>query len=512
MIPKGHCRCFQTVYDHIRFSVSSGLTDGCSGRHHAASTSIPAILGDLRGLVRNDHRPPTRISSSDFQSFTATSPDDGNTDILAGENKLGSPPRKQKGKLSLSIPHIVYSYQAQEGESSFPSSTDPPMDTPKHGFRMIGRGGSGSSRIVTPIRPKARKSEPYLAQAREAQLSPIAGSSRLPLLPVDTAASTPPQTKLRYSGRGGAGSKPRSLVPKPPKDHSFGFDFRIPARWKGKAKVEEEEEADDTTFIGDSDSDVSSIHFAEPVVPLSKPTSTSRPRNDAYEEANDEEHQSISDVIDDTDTTEEPDTAASSPIPSSSGLEMQQRKMTEEHTRYPKAGFIFVPKNCSRIMSGRIVMPSLPPLLPVSDVSSSTVSKGPSRQHSLPVAIPDSKSASTLETFENPLPREDDQCQAETTPVSSMIFSSPPSPAPSLQDHIEELSLHTVEPEGADYTLSSRPDSPFVDSIVPISPPTFERVMSEGGGFVSVVEEKQGWTGQWNRGNIREVISALREL
>ncbi|KAK0223840.1 hypothetical protein IW262DRAFT_1369610 [Armillaria fumosa] len=228
------------------------------------------------------------------------------------------------------------------------------MDTPKHSFRMIGRGGSGSSRIVTPTRPKTRKSEPYLAQAREAQLSPIAGSSRLPLLPVNTAASTPPQTKLRYSGRGGAGSKPRSLVPKPPKEHSFGFDFKIPVLWKGKAKVEEEE-ADSTAFVGDSDSDVSSMHFAEPVVPLPKPTSPSRPRDGAFEETNDEERRSISDVIDDTVATEKPDTATPSPIPSSSGLEMQQRKMTGEHIRYPKAGFIFVPKNCSRIMSGRIV-------------------------------------------------------------------------------------------------------------------------------------------------------------
>ncbi|KAK0498750.1 hypothetical protein EDD18DRAFT_49900 [Armillaria luteobubalina] len=513
--PKG-LRCLQTVYDHIRFSVSSDLTDGCSGRHHAASTSIPAILGDLRGLVRNDHRLPARISSSDFQSFAASSSHDGHTDIQASENNLGSLPRKQKGKLSLSIPHIVHSCQAKEGESSFPSSTDPPMDTPKHGFRMIGRGRSGSSHTVTPTRPKTRKSEPYLTQAREAQLSPIAGSSRLPLLPVNTAASPPPQTKLRYSGRGGAGSKPRSLVPKPPKEHSFGFGFRIPARWKGKAKVEEEEEeeeADNTAFIGDSDSDVSSIHFAEPRVPLPKTASPSRPHDGAFEEANDEERWSISDVIDDTIATEEPDTATPSPIPWSSGLEMQQRKMTGEHVQYPKAGFIFVPKNYSRIMSGRIVMPLLPPLLPVSDVSSSTMSKGPSRRYSLPVAIPDSKSASTLGTFENPQPCEDDQYEAETTPVSSMIFSSPPSPAPSLQNLIEEVSLHTVESEGADDTLSNlRPDSPFVDSIVPISPPTFEHVMSEGRGFVSVVDEKQGWMGQWNRGNIREVISALREL
>lgn len=486
-----------------------------NGRHHAASTSIPAILGDLRGLVRNDHRPPTLTSSSDLQSITATSSHDGNTDIPACEDKLGSSPRKQKGKLSLSIPHIVHSYQAQEGESSFPSSADPVMDTPNHGFRITGRGGSGSSHIVTPTRPKTRKSEPYLAQAREAQFSPIPGPSRLPLLSVNTAASTPPQTKLRYSGRGGAGSKPRSLVPKPPKEHNFGFGFKIPARWKGKIKVEEEEEeeADRTAFIGDSDSDVSSMHFAEPVVPLPKPTSQSRSHDDAFEEANDEERRSISDVIDDTVATEKLDTAVPSPISLSSGLEMQQRKMTGEHIRYPKAGFIFVPKNYSRIMSGRIVMPSLPPLLPVSDVSSSTMSKGPSRRHSLPVAIPDSKSASTLGTLEDPRAREDDESEPETTPVSSMIFSNPPSPAPSSQDLIEEVSLHTVEPEGADYTLSSlRPDSPFVDSIVPISPPTFERVMSEGGGFVSVVDEKQGWTGEWNRGNIKEVISALREL
>ncbi|PBK66365.1 hypothetical protein ARMSODRAFT_960358 [Armillaria solidipes] len=479
-----------------------------NGRHHAASTSIPAILGDVRGLVRNDHRPPTRISSSDFQSITATSSHDGNTDIPAGEDTLGSSPRKQKGKLSLSIPHIVHSYQAQEGESSFPSSADLSMDAPKHGFRIIGRGGSGSSHTATPTRPKTRKSEPYLAQAREAQLSPIAGPSRLPLLPVNAAASTPPQTKLRYSGRGGAGSKPRSLVPKPPKEHHFGFDFKIPARWKGKTKVEEEE-VDSTAFVGDSESDISSIHFAEPMVPLPKPSSPSRPQDDAFEEAIDEECRSIPDVIEDTVATEKPDTAAPSPIPSS-GLEMQQRKMTGEGIRYPKAGFIFVPKNYSRVMSGRIVMPSLPPM---SGVSSSTKYKGPSRRHSLPVAIPEPKSASTLGTFEDPQACEDNQREAETTPVSSMIFSSPPSPAPSLQDPIEEVPLHTVEPEGADYTLLSlRPDSPFVDSIVPISPPTFERVMSEGGGFVSVMDEKQGWTGQWNRGNIREVISALREL
>lgn len=452
-----------------------------------------------------------RIPSSDFQSITATSSHDGNTDIPAGEDKLGSSPRKQKGKLSLSIPHIVHSYQAQEGESSFPSSADVSMDAPKHGFRIIGRGGSGSSYTVTSTRPKTRKSEPYLAQARETQLSPIAGPSRLPLLPVNTAASTPPQSKLRYSGRGGAGSKPRSLAPKPPKEHRFGFDFKIPALWKGKTKVEEgeEEEADSTAFIGDSESDVSSIHFAEPMVPLPKPTSPSRPHDDAFEEAIDEECRSIPDVIKDTVATEEPDTAAPSPIPSSSGLEMQQRRMTGEGIRYPKAGFIFVPKNYSRVMSGRIVMPSLPPM---SDISSSTVYKGPSRRHSLPVAIPEPKSASTLGTFEDPQAREDNQCEAETTPVSSMIFSIPPSPAPSLQDPIEEVPLH-IEPEGVDYTLSSlRPDSPFMGSFIPISPPTFERVMSESGGFVSVVDEKQGWTGQWNRGNIGEVISALREL
>ncbi|KAK0469158.1 uncharacterized protein EV420DRAFT_1633586 [Desarmillaria tabescens] len=486
-----------------------------NGRHHTASTSIPAILGDFRGLVRNDHRLHTRSSSSDLRSIIATSSHVGNNDILTSKGKVGSSHRKQKGKLSLSIPHIVSNFQAQERESGFPSSPDLSKGAPKHGFRIIGRGGSGSSHLVTAPWPKTRKSEPCLAQTRGTQLSPIAGPSRLPPLPVNTAASAPPQVKIRYSGRGGAGSKLRSILPKPHKEHNFGFDFKLPAKWKGKAKVEEEEEeeADSTAFIGDSESDVSSIHFAEPVLPLPKPTSPSRPPHDddAFEEAIDEEQQSIPEVIREPVDVEEPDTVASSPIPSSSGLEMQQRKTTKllgEDTRYPRTGFVLVPKNHNRVMSGRIVMPSLPPLLPMS----STMQKRSSHQHSLPIVMPDPKPASTLGTFEDPCTCDDDRCEAETTPVSSMIFSNSPSPASSFQDPIEEVPLH-IEPEELDCALLSlRPDSPFVDSIAPVSPPTFERVISETGTFVSMVEKKQGWMGQWNRGNIGEVISALREL
>ncbi|KAK0205333.1 hypothetical protein DFS33DRAFT_1327542 [Desarmillaria ectypa] len=464
------------VYDHIRFPVSSDLTDGCSGRPHAASTSIPANLGDFRGLVRNDHRPHTRSSSSERRSIIPTSSHDGNTGILTGKSKAESSPRKQKGKLSLSIPHIVPSYQAQEREPSFPSSAELSKGAPKHGFRIIGRGGSGSSHLVIPARPKPQNSEPWLAQARGDQLSPIAEPSRLLPLPVNTAASVPPQTKFRYSGRGGAGSKLRSVLSNPPKEHSFGFDFKIPARWKGETK---EEEADSTAFIGDSESDVSSIHFAVPVVSLPKPTSPPRPpHDDAFEEVIDEERRSIPEVIGDLADVEKLDTVAMSSIPSSSRLEMQQQKLTKlfgTDIRYPKARFVFVPKSHSRAMSGRIVMPSLPPLLPVSDISSSTMYKRPSHRHSSRVMMPDLEPASTLGIFEGPC--KDNRCEAETTPTSSIIFCNSPSPASSLQGPIEEVPLH-IEPEEVDRALLNlRPDSPFLGSSAPVSPPTFERVL-----------------------------------
>lgn len=480
-----------------------------NGRHHTST----AILGDLRGQARNDRRPRTQSSSSDLQSINATSSHIGNTDIVADKVKLGSTPRKQKGKLSLSIPHIIRNSQARERKPSFPSSTDLSEGVPKHGFRIIGRGGLGSSHVVLPPRPKTRKSEPCLAQARGAQFSPIARPSRFPPLPVNTAPSAPPpQAKIRYSGRG-AGSKPRSVFSKLHIEHNFGFGFKISAPWKGKTMLEEEEkEIDSNAFIGDSESDVSSIHFAAPVVSLPKPVSLPRPPgDDMFTEAVDEERRSLPEVED----VEKLDAPPPSPIPSS-GLEMQQRKIAKHFgndIRYPKAGIIFVPKNCESVMSGRIVMPSLPPILPASDNSSSmTHKRSPTRTRSLPDVMLNPESTGTLGTLEDPCPCEDGRFGGETTPVSSMIFSEPPSPTPSLLDPIQEVPSH-VEPDEADFTLlSPRSDSPFMDSIAPVSLPTFERVMSESGNFVSMMEEKQGWMGRWNRRTIGEAISALREL
>ncbi|KAJ7091022.1 hypothetical protein C8R44DRAFT_817644 [Mycena epipterygia] len=120
-----------------------------------------------------------------------------------------------------------------------PSQTEPrrtaPTSSPAN--RIVGRGGVGS-------RPRGLALDPTPPLQRPDVPTPPLPAPPRPVALIQEAPR--PALVYRPSGRGGAGSRPRKVKVKPPREQnggpSAGMDFKFP--WKGKGKARADAHAD----------------------------------------------------------------------------------------------------------------------------------------------------------------------------------------------------------------------------------------------------------------------------
>jgi hypothetical protein len=80
-----------------------------------------------------------------------------------------------------------------------------------------------------------------------------------------------------------------------------------------------------------------------------------------------------------------------------------------------------------------------------------------------------------------------------------------------------KTSSHSSASNSDLHALFSRPDTPFMDSVVPLEPgPLAPQATVQGQDEAqdAVVrrERRQGWSGEWNREDMQDVIKTLRSL
>ena len=88
-----------------------------------------------------------------------------------------------------------------------------------------------------------------------------------------------------------------------------------------------------------------------------------------------------------------------------------------------------------------------------------------------------------------------------------------PPPAPTYSQRLESVhgraSSHSSNSDSdLRVLLPARPETPFVDSVVPTKP----WLLALEGDAVVRRERKQGWSGEWNREDMQDVIKTLRSL
>ncbi|KAF5375819.1 hypothetical protein D9757_011188 [Collybiopsis confluens] len=148
----------------------------------------------------------------------------------------------------------------------------------------------------------------------------------------------------------------------------------------------------------------------------------------------------------------------------------------------------------------------LPERRPVSpDLPSPT---RPSRSSKRPKTAP---SRSLSSSFSPSIPTD------ASTQIPTIIIKSPDTvPRPSTADTRRNGSLaSSILPTTSTVVIGPRPDSPFIDSTTFTPQSYFSDLTPDKSApplTFSRRERGQGWSGEWNRGDMREVIQRLRQL
>ncbi|KAF8916514.1 hypothetical protein CPB85DRAFT_287606 [Mucidula mucida] len=515
------------------------------------------------------------ISSSGASSLRSAEGDEEMKPAVrvVGRGGLGSRPRKHH--VAHSDGAIQSTSPATSPTSDkFPSSihtADSLLKDGKDGkpvVRVAGRGGSGSFRLISSKKSKASmkmKSKPSLPSLSEAHTyppppppkdfpklgepGPSTSSARPRLTSTTTSASPATAEKpnlVRYGGRGGAGSRPRhvSVDSKSGVSTVHAPQLKLPLKWKSKdrkgksrARADSQSSVGVDCIVGDNASEVSSMHFAPIVLPLPKPVPP--PPQPFTDTAYDDPPPSPSPVDPNAPSLPPPSSVSSSGVSETPRTRRIKLAKTLGENPYADGGnFVFVrASNATRResirMSGRTMKPSLSldnaaaSTRPLTREHFSTAYRKPSQRKELPVlpvTLDVKEAPDTLPTqvfHSEPVTEEvdwvDDKFEPENyhnRSVSMIVFSDPPSPAPpAFEESESEYSEHAFS------SPFSRPDTPFSDALGPkmlsLEGVVKADLMTDPQGFYISRDEKHaqhGWIGQWNRKDMREVLSGLREL